>query len=153
MRILAGILILSSALLHIILGSLNIMSSKLEEFKALDNAGDLSSVSKDLGVSEAEQNKMHEAAKAKIGAAGVRPLVFAIILLAMALLQILSAILLLIRKARPLTLGVMGVSVAALIGILIVNGFDKLYCLMVILLILALIFSVLARSARAARIA
>jgi hypothetical protein len=144
-RVLAGILLLVSAVLYLLLGGGFVLSSKYQQFKAQMDAGDLSSVSKDLDVSDAELNKMHKVAQANAGSGHLRPLVVGIVLLALTLLQIVAGIVLLVRRARSLSLVTCGLAVAALVTTMLLEGFVTLEAIAGGAVVLAAVFVLLAK--------
>jgi hypothetical protein len=126
MRVLAGILLLVSAVLQVLLGGGFVLSSKYQQFTAQLDAGDLSSVSKDLDVPDEELNKIHKAAEARAGSRHLRPLAVGIVLLALTLLQLVSGIVLFFRRARTLSLVTCGLAVAGLVTAIALEGFVTL---------------------------
>jgi hypothetical protein len=125
-RVIAGILLLVSAVLQLLLGGGFVLSSKYQQFTAQMDAGDLSSVSKDLDVPEEELNKMHKAAQEKAGTRHLRPLTVGIVLLVSTLLQLVSGIVLFVRRARTLSLITCGLAVTALAVAIALEGFVTL---------------------------
>jgi hypothetical protein len=147
LRVLAGILLLVSAVLHLLLGGGFILSSKYQQFTAQMDAGDLSSVSKDLDVPDEELNKMHKAAEARAGSRHLRPLAVGIVLLALTLLQLVSGIVLFVRRARTLSLVTCGLAVAALVTAIALEGFVTLMGIAGGAVVLAAVLVLLARPA------
>jgi hypothetical protein len=125
MRILAGIMLIVSAVLFLLLGTLYVISSKFEEEKAQTAAGDLSSVSKDL-TNEEEITQMHQAVKEKTKYAGARTLSMGVVSLALGLLQIVAGALIILRRAKIFSLIISGVSMVAIIGLIIFDGHSAL---------------------------
>jgi hypothetical protein len=145
MRFVAAFFLLASIVIHLLLGVAQVLSSKYQEMKAQDEAGDLSSVAGDLDVDKATLDRMHAEAKAKTVGAGRRELLSGIGLAASAVLQILALVLLLVRRARPLALALTGLGLAGLIAYMLVDHFLKLGLLNAVLLVLALGSGLLAR--------
>ncbi len=113
MRFIAAILLVASAVIHLLLGALGVVSAKFHEMKAHDDVGDLSSVSSDLAPPD-ERAREHAAATAKVGKVGTRELALAIAVLTSALLQLVSVGLLLLRRARRTTLVLVALSIGAI---------------------------------------
>jgi hypothetical protein len=126
LRIIAGILLLISAVLHLLLGGGFVLSSRYQQFKAQMDAGDISSVSKDLDVPDEELNKIHQAAKTKTAGAGLRQLVIGCGLGALALVQIIAGVWVFLRRKRTLTLIAAGASLAMLVVTMALEGFITL---------------------------
>jgi hypothetical protein len=150
-RIIAGILLLVSAVLHLLLGGGFVLSAKYQQFKAQMDAGDLSSVSKDLDVPDAELNKMHRAAEVKAGKRHLRPLALGIAFLALSLLQIVAGIVLFVKRARSFSLLTCGLTVAGLAAAIALEGFVMLEAIAGGAVVLAALLVLAARSKAAPR--
>ncbi len=146
MRIAAVIFLLSSAFINLLLGGSNVISSKYKPFMAQGHVGDLSLVSKNLGVSAADLEKMHQVTVAKTGAAGVLQLVLGIATLGVTLLQIAGCILFSLRRAKRLAVRLTGLAVAGLFALLVMEGFFALGAIALGAALLALVLALLARS-------
>jgi hypothetical protein len=145
MRIVGGILLIASTLICLVLGALQVMSSRYQQMRAEDNAGDLSSVSRDLDVSEVELSNMHQAAQAKVGTVGQRELLIGIALFTSSALQALGCILLLLRRARRVMLTVIAISGLALGSAIIAQKPGPLGLIAAGLVLVALVLAALGR--------
>lgn len=127
MRILAALLILTSAILSLLLGGFLMVSSKYEKFDAKVKAeDDLSSVAGDLvSEEELEQMRRQEQAKLKqnteITHAGSLPMILAVVAICAGILQIIAGALILLRRARIAALLLILLSLGALVAILIID--------------------------------
>ena len=140
MRIVAAILLLITVIIHILLGSTYLLSSKYKKMEARTNAGDLSLVGQDL-LDEAELSKEREKVDAKTKQAGKRQLVFGILTLFVALIEILAGVLLLIKKAHPVVLGIISLGIVGMVAMMVFDGLLKISLISVIFLAVALIVS------------
>jgi hypothetical protein len=147
MRFLAAALALASLLIHVLLGVGYLLSSSYQQLKAETEAGDLSSVAGDLDVSKAELDRMHAQAREQTAGAGRREFALGAGLLASALIQLLAAVLLLLRRARSLALLLLGLALAGMVGVMLVDGIGRLGLTTAILLALALGSALLVRPA------
>jgi hypothetical protein len=152
LRIIAGILLLLSAVLHLLLGGGFLLSSRYQQFKAQMDAGDISSVSKDLDVPDEELNKIHQAAKAKTAGAGMRQLVLGGGLGALALLQLVAGVWNFLRRKRKLTLVVAGASLTLLVVTMALEGFITLGAIACGALVLAALLGALAKAPPSAHV-
>lgn len=111
MRHVAGLLMIVTSVMHLLLGGGSLVSWKYEELKARTEAGDLSDVAGDL-VDETTlaQERAAGATRADTSAA-TRKMVFGFALLALALGQFACAILLFLGRGRPVVVGALAVSI------------------------------------------
>ena len=146
MRIAAVIFLLASAFINLLLGGTSLISSKYQPFKVQGQTRDLSLVSSNLEVSEAELEKIHRVAVVRTGSAGVRQLILGIAALGVTLLQIVACILFYLRRAKRLAVRLTGLAAAALVALLMVEGFFALGAIALGAALLALILALFARS-------
>jgi 1,4-dihydroxy-2-naphthoate octaprenyltransferase len=121
MRILSGTLILISACIALVLGVLQIFSSKYEVMDAKADVGDLSDVSGDLA-SPDQIKKERQAAEKKIGNAGMRSLLIGAAMFGVFLLNVFGGILIFIRRARRVMIVDLLLAIALWIPCLFVGG-------------------------------
>ncbi|MCC6750944.1 MAG: hypothetical protein IT371_25030 [Deltaproteobacteria bacterium] len=122
MRIVAGIFLLVSALLSLVIGGGLALSSRYEKFQAQIRAEDLSTVSEDL-VSPEELAKLKQRGKVQTRGAGLRPLAIGVGVGATGLLDLVAGILLLLRRGRRFVIAVVVVSLLAVGVALALEGY------------------------------
>jgi hypothetical protein len=140
MRILASILLLASAVIHLLLGGGHLLSAKYEQVVT----NDLSAVSGDL-VSPEELARMQKVERLKSGPVGRRSTILGAVALGATLCGIVAAILLLARRARRLALGLVAIALAGAVGLLWASGVSPLGGITCAALVLALVFTLLSR--------
>lgn len=143
MRVVAALLLFVSAVVQLLLGGSLGLASRYERYQARTDAGDLSSVSADL-VDEAELRRMQAEADRKVGATGAGKLALGIGVLLAALAQVAGGVLLLLRRARAVTLVAATLGAAAMGATLALDGVHTVavvaLCLSVAGLVLAALF-------------
>jgi hypothetical protein len=140
MRIVAGIMLIGSAVIFLLLSALFFMSSLYEKEITKLNAKaemyskgeevDLSEESKDLvSPEELARMKQSQAARSvqkRAGAAGRKPLLLGALAASLALLQIVASVLVFLRRGRGLILAGVLLSLAGLAALMVLGGVTKL---------------------------
>jgi hypothetical protein len=144
MRNIAGLLLIVSFVMHLLLGGGSLISSKYEELKAQTDAGDLSAVAGDIVDAKTLAKERARTAQRMDTSKATRKRVFGILILVAAAAQFAAAILLFLGRARRIVLGVVGLSAATTAAHLALSSRSLFAVIGLVLLILALVLTALA---------
>jgi hypothetical protein len=139
MRVIAGILLIATVGVHVLLGVGSLLSSKYEEFKAKTEAGDLADVAGDLVDEETLAKERAKTAERADTSAAARKLMLGILLLAAAGAQLLGAVLLFAGRGRGIVVALVGLSMVPAILMMVLSGFSTLGAISVFVLVLVLV--------------
>ena len=121
MRFIASPLLIIAAVVQLLLGGLVIFGAVEARDEARAEAGDLSSVSGDL-VSEEELAAMRADGEKKAGRTGKFAHVLGMVTMALSLLQLVTGVLALLRRALPFVLIAGGLTLACLLAVLLLES-------------------------------